>query len=195
MMCILLELLQNTVGNVINNEKKQLGIIYKTEWYHSFCSFMTLNSSEELWRGIVIGVGHCPILMSHERHTGSGCAGTGGQTKPCAVCLSVCHICGLRRYIILLEVGGTARRGFAYSAKIFWLVLFALTILLTSGWRIFQIQFLVYDKDHGENLSCAVCLPTNMVNEENTEMMVSFKRCTPHAKKIPGAKICYCRFY
>lgn len=110
-------------------------------------------------------------------------------------CLSVCHICGLRRYIILLEVGGTARRGFAYSAKIFWLVLFALTILLTSGWRIFQIQFLVYDKDHKENLSCAVCLPTNMVNEENTEMMVSFKRCTPHAKKIPGAKICYCRFY
>lgn len=63
------------------------------------------NSEGDLWELSLDTVGRCPILTSHERHIGLGCAGSDGQTKPC-VCQFVIFVVWLGP-LSHLEVGGT----------------------------------------------------------------------------------------
>lgn len=102
-----------------------------------------------------------------EHHTGSGSAGSGGQTKPCAFH----HICGLMGYIILLEGGCHCHEGL-------YLVCRTILIGFYLCYTIVKIRrgniCVLWQRPQTELALC--CLPTHKYGEqvENPEVMGGF---------------------
>lgn len=99
------------------------------------------------------------FLTSPECRTGSGSAGSGGQTKTCALH----HICGLMGSIILW--------GGRHYQEVLCLVCRSILIgsICTNTTMNFRrgnvgVFYLFYDIDHKQNHAPAVRPPTNMVN-------------------------------